>query len=458
MKIALAAALVTLPALVQAQEEVPPFHEYDPPSTLVVPEHPVTRAKYPFVDVHNHQFGMLDDDLGELLAAMDALNMAVMVNLSGRGFRRVTGADGTTRSGLEPPEHLKRMVEKARRDAPGRFVIFTNVDFSAIGEPGWTEGAVAELATDVASGAQGLKIYKSLGMGVVDTAGARVPVNDPRLDPIWAKCGELGVPVLIHTADPAPFWQAKDGANERLFELMERPGRYRGPEASPSWEELIAEQHDVFRKHPGTKFINAHLGWMGNDLGRLGRLLDELPNVYTEIGAVLAELGRQPRFAREFFVRWQDRVLFGKDSWAPAEYHVYFRVLETADEYFDYYRRRHAFWKVYGLDLPDEVLRKVYYENALALFPGIDRSFHRPPATEASAGIIRGWPREPVGTAIGSSPRWCSSPSWCRRSPSAGSATTAGSPPCSTASPSWWPPASSAGPSPPPSSGPGAGG
>lgn len=373
MRTALVALLLALPLAAQ-EADVPGFHEYDPPSTLVVPEHPLTRAKYPFVDAHNHQFGMLDEDLGELVAAMDALNMAVMVNLSGRGFRRVTAPDGSVRFGLREPEHLARLVEKARREAPGRFVIFTNVDFSTIGEPGWSERAVAELAADVAAGAQGLKIYKSLGMDVRDAAGQRVAVNDPRIDPVWAKCGELGIPVLIHSADPAPFWQPKDGENERLYELMERPDRYRDPAENPPWAEIIAEQHDVFRKHPGTKFINAHLGWLGNDLARLGRLFDELPNVYSEIGAVLAEIGRQPRHAREFFIRYQDRILFGKDSWVPEEYHVYFRVLETDDDYFDYYRRRHAFWKIYGLDLPDEVLRKVYYENALALIPGIDRS------------------------------------------------------------------------------------
>jgi predicted TIM-barrel fold metal-dependent hydrolase len=134
----------------------------------------------------------------------------------------------------------------------------------------------------------------------------------------------------------------------------------------------MGEQHNVFRKHPKTMFISAHLGWMGNDLARLGELLDELPNLTTEIGAVLAELGRQPRFARQWLIRYQDRVMFGKDSWAPEEYHVYFRALETADDYFDYYRRRHAFWKIYGLDLPDEVLRKLYYGNALRVLPGLD--------------------------------------------------------------------------------------
>ncbi len=351
-----------------------PFYEYDPPSTLRVPETRVIRARYPFIDVHNHQFAMADQDLAPVVAEMEELNMAVMVNLSGRGFRRVEMPDGSTRFALQEPEYLRRAVENGRSAAPGRFVVFTNIDFRGIDEPGWGERTAAAVEADVGNGAQGLKIYKSLGMDAVDAAGERIPVDDPRIDPVWAKCGELGIPVLIHSADPAQFWLPKDGQNERLFELIERPGRIRPPDSNPPWEQIIGEQHDVFRRHPGTTFINAHLGWMGNDLARLGQLLDELPNVYTEIGAVLAELGRQPRFARAWLVRYQDRVLFGKDAWAPEEYRVYFRALETADDYFDYYRRRHAFWKIYGLDLPDEVLRKIYYANALRIIPGIDKS------------------------------------------------------------------------------------
>ncbi|HVS03800.1 MAG TPA: amidohydrolase family protein, partial [Thermoanaerobaculia bacterium] len=369
------ALVVVAPALPAAEEPpLPSFMEYDPPSTLVVPEHPVPRAKYPFVDVHSHQPRMAEQDLAELVAAMDALHMAVMVNLSGRGFRRTELPDGTVQYGLHGPEQLAAAVANARSSAPGRFIVFTNVDFAGIGTPGWSEAAAAQLAADVAAGAAGLKIYKSLGMSVTDSEGRRVAADDPRLDPIWAKAGELGVPVLVHTADPAPFWQARDGDNERLYELIERPERYKGPDAEPSWEQLIVEQHAVFRRHADTVFINAHLGWFGNDLARLGALLDELPNVYTEIGAVLAELGRQPRFARDWLTRYQDRVLFGKDSWQPDEYPTYFRVLETADDYFPYYRRRHAFWRMYGLDLPDEVLRKIYFENALRIIPGIDRS------------------------------------------------------------------------------------
>jgi uncharacterized protein len=314
---------------VRSDLEVPPdavvpwFYEYDPPSTLVVAEHPTTRAKYPFVDVHNHQAGFAgysDAEWRELFAAMDAMNMGVMVNLSGRGFRRVEMPDGSARFGFGGTDTLAAGLAGAEAAAPGRLVAFTNLDTSELGNVGWAEEALAQLEADVEAGARGLKIYKSLGMGSVDAAGERIPVDDPRLDPIWAKCGDLGIPVLIHSADPAPFWQPRDGRNERLFELMERPGRYQGGGENPSFEQILAEQHHLFRKHPETKFIDAHLGWLGGDLARLGALLDELPNVYTEIGAVLAELGRQPRFAHEWLIKYQDRVMFGKDSWAPSEY------------------------------------------------------------------------------------------------------------------------------------------
>lgn len=349
------------------------FEEYEPRSMLVVPEHPLTRAKYPFVDVHNHQNDMAPAKLKELVADMDKLNMAVMVNLSGRGFRRVQKPDGTTTFGLDDSEQLKMAVENAKATAPGRFVVFTNIDFNGIGEPGWTEKAVKELEQDVKNGAGGLKIFKSLGLGIKDAGGKRVPVDDPRLDPIWAKCGELKIPVLIHSGDPAAFWLPQDENNERWLELKQFPDRYRhGKE--PSWEQVMNEQFNVFRKHPKTNFISAHMAWLGSDLARLGKLLDEIPNMYTEIGAIIYDPGRQPRFAREWFTKYQDRVLFGKDIWAPKEYYCYFRVLETADEYFDYYRKRHAFWKLYGLELPDNVLKKLYYQNALRILPGLDKS------------------------------------------------------------------------------------
>ena len=349
------------------------FMAYDPPSTLVVPKTEVTSAKYPFIDVHNHQFQLGgDQDIAELVAGMDSINLQVMVNLSGRGFVRTENEDGTVSFDINSSEYLESAIRRVGGHSPGRVVNFTNISFADWDAPDWTEETVAGLRRDVAAGAQGSKIYKSLGMMNSDAEGSLIPVNHRRLDGVWSACAELGVPVLIHTADPAHFWQEKDVNNERLYELIERPGRYRGPEFEPTFEQLTEQQHDVFRRHPETKFINAHLGWFGNDLGRMAALLDEMPNVYTEIGAVLAELGRQPRFAREFLVNYQDRVMFGKDSWNIDEYHAYFQVLETADDYIKYYRRRHAFWRMYGLDLPDEVLKKLYYKNALAVIPGID--------------------------------------------------------------------------------------
>jgi predicted TIM-barrel fold metal-dependent hydrolase len=331
--------------------------EYEPRSTLVVPEHKVTRAKFRFIDAHAHQRNVSPERVDSLIAAMDEMNMGVMVNLSG----------GTG-------ERLARTVEAMKGRYPGRFVVFANVDFENIDDPRWGQQAAAQLERDVENGAQGLKIFKNLGMTVNDTSGARIATDDPRFDPVWEKCAELGIPVLIHTGDPAPFWEPQDRFNERWFELKERPRRIRSSDQFPPWEQIMSEQWNVFREHPRTTFISAHLAWLGGDLGRLGRLFDELPNMYAEIGAVLAELGRQPRFAREWFIRYQDRVLFGKDAWEPSEYHVYFRTMETADEYFDYYRKRHAFWKIYGLDLPDEVLRKLYYGNALRIISGIDAS------------------------------------------------------------------------------------
>jgi predicted TIM-barrel fold metal-dependent hydrolase len=336
------------------------FEDYEPKSTLVVPEHPKTRAKYPFIDVHNHQDAdeMTPAQVDKLVADMDGLNMAVMNNLSG-GWG----------------ETLAKGVRNLKTRYPKRFTEFANVDFKRIDEPDFGVNAARQLEQDVkVGGAQGLKIFKNLGMFVTDKTGARVHTDDPRIDPVWDKCAELGIPVLIHTGEPSPFWSPWDRHNERWLELKQYPSRRRTDPRFASFEVTMEEQHNLFRKHPKTIFIAAHLDWLGNDLGRLGRLLDEMPNVYTEIGAVLHEIGRQPRAARAFFIKYQDRVLFGKDIWEPSEYHVYFRVLETQDEYFDYYRKRHAFWKMYGLDLPDEVLKKLYYKNALRIIPGIDKS------------------------------------------------------------------------------------
>ncbi len=342
------------------------FEEYEPKSTLVVPQHSLKRAKFPFIDVHNHQFDLdQKDKAAQLVKEMDVMNMGIMVNLSGRG-----GSSEEKSNSI-----LYGQIENTKKNFPNRFVVFTNVDFSTIGEAGWTEKAVTKLVDDVKKhGASGLKIYKSLGLNVRES-GKLIPVDDPRIDPIWAKCGELGIPVIIHTADPAPFWQPMNTFNERWLELKTHQGRKRDvSKGDYSWEQLIEQQHNVFKKHAKTTFINAHMGWYPNNLAKLDSLMDVFPNMYAEIGAVIAELGRQPRAAKKFFEKRQDRILFGKDSYVPDEYETYFRVLETEDEYFPYHKKYHAFWRMYGIGLSDEILKKVYYKNAMKIIPGIDKS------------------------------------------------------------------------------------
>lgn len=330
------------------------IEEYEPKSTLVVPARKVTRAKFPVIDVHNHQRARNADAAGAVVKEMDALNLRVMVNLSG-GYG----------------ERLQSTLAAFKGRHPDRFVVFANIDFSGIDDPDYGARAARQLEQDVRAGAQGLKIFKNFGMDLKDGQGRRIAVDDARFDPVFRKCAELGIPVLIHTGEPRALFDPMDRYNERWLELKLYPGRGRPPERYPRFDDLMAEQHRLFARHPRTTFINAHLGWYGNDLAKLGGLLDRFPNVYTEISAVVEELGRQPRFARQWFERYQDRVMFGKDTWRPAEYHTYFRILETADEYFDHDRKHHGLWKVYGLDLPDPVLKKLYYKNALRVIPGL---------------------------------------------------------------------------------------
>ena len=350
---------------VQYKNNIMSFEDYDPPSSLKVEGEIIKKAKFTFIDVHSHLWNMPLMDLNELVAEMDEINMGYIVNLSGSGFGPQAAKDA----------YFDKSTENIKENQPGRIGLFVNVDFNSIDLENHIENQVSIIRDAVAKGAIGLKVYKGLGLTNKDSKGNRVAVDDKRLGPIWEVCGELGIPVLIHSADPFQFWQDKDGQNERWFELKEKPNRYYGDSNFiPPFEDIIKEQHTIFERHKKTTFINAHLGWMGNDLKRLGEHLDRYPNVVTEFGAVIAELGRQPKTARQFFIDYQDRIMFGKDSYNKEEFYTYFRVLESDDEYFSYFRKRHAFWKMYGLNLPDEVLKKVYYENALKLFPSIDKS------------------------------------------------------------------------------------
>ena len=343
----------------------PSILDYRPKSTLVTPAHLVKTAKFPAIDYHGHPQDLLDSEEGvaHLVAWLDSLNVRMMVaadNMSGEGLKKAMA------------------VINASPKAKDRVRVLAGIDFRNVG-PGWAEKAIAQLEADVAAGAVGVgEVGKGFGLSIKKADGSRLKLDDPDLDPIWDACARLKLPVFIHTADPQEFFEPIDYTNERWLELSLFPGRRYPADKFPRFEEVMAERDNLFRKHPKTTFVAAHMGWHANDLGRLGKMLDAMPNVYTEVGAVLYDIGRQPRAAHDFFVKYQDRVLFGKDSFQPEEYPYYWRVFETRDDYFDYYRNYHAFWKLYGIDLPDAVLKKVYYQNALKITKGIPQS---------------GWPR-----------------------------------------------------------------
>ncbi|MBI4483044.1 MAG: amidohydrolase family protein [Acidobacteria bacterium] len=346
-----------------AQKEMIPggemtVREYDPRSTLVVPGREYPRAKYPFIDFHSHHRpNRPPEEIDQVVRDMDRINMAVAVNLSGGSGERIKA-------------HTANYVKRY----PTRFVLFASPDFSGIDEPDWGKKAAAQLEQDVRNGAQGLKLFKNFGLEVKYKDGSRLKVDDPILDPIWEACARLRIPAILHTGEPSEFFQPIDKHNERWQELIEHPDRARPPDKYPRFEELMAERDRLFLKHKNTTFVAAHMGWHANDLARLGKMLDQTPNLYVELAAVIYDFGRQPLTGHDWMVRYQDRVLMGKDIFAASEYPTYFRVLESRDEYFPYYRKYHAFWRMYGLSLPDEVLKKIYYKNALKLLPKIDAS------------------------------------------------------------------------------------
>ncbi|MSO45941.1 MAG: amidohydrolase [Acidobacteria bacterium] len=348
----------------QAPEFQPPsIVDYRPKSTLVVGEHPVPKAKFPVVDIHSHT-GPTPQSIDQLIREMDALNIRVLNNLSG-----------------DFGSALKQRVDFIRTTKyADRFTVFANgLDGFRDVEAGYGRKAAAQLEEDVRNGAIGFKIFKETGMDTLKKDGARLKIGDPELAPLWDTAARLNIPVIIHTGEPQEFFHQPDMHNERWLELALFGSRrqYLNPK-KVTFEQLVAERNDLFGTHPKTRFIAAHFGWHANDLGLAAKLLDEHPNVVLELAAILYDLGRQPRAAHDFFVKYQDRILFGKDTYAPTEYPYYWRVLETRDEYFDYYRDYHAFWNLYGMELPEVVLRKVYYQNALRVTPGLPRD---------------GWPR-----------------------------------------------------------------
>ena len=338
------------------QTPAPSILDYRPRSTLVTPEHAVPKAKFPAIDVHGHPGNVSTPDaINRVVAEMDRLNLGVMVVAENA-------------SGTRLAQTLQALAGSPHKD---RFRVMAGVDFRNVG-PGWAEKATSQLAADVKAGAVGVgEISKAFGLNITKPDGSRLKVDDPALDPLWEGFARLDVPVFIHTAEPQEFFQPLDYTNERWLELALFPSRRNNQPGQVTFEQLITERNNVFRKHPKTRFIAAHFGWHANDLARAAKMLDEFPNVSVECGAILYDLGRQPRAAHDFFVKYQDRIMFGKDSFQPEEYPYYWRVFETSDEYFDYYRDYHAFWKLYGMGLPDVVLKKLYGDNARRVIKGL---------------------------------------------------------------------------------------
>jgi predicted TIM-barrel fold metal-dependent hydrolase len=324
--------------------------DFAPRSVLEVPATRVARARFAAVDFHNHL-----DALGpsDVLRVMDACNVEQIVNITMR----------------EDVEEAAEVIERFRRAAPGRFHTVAWMDWRDLHEPGFFARAVGRLDRLARAGACGLKIWKDLGLRLRDSAGRLLRVDDERLAPLFERAADLGVFVMFHTADPEAFFRPVDRFNERYEELSAHPDwSFHGSEFTKA--ELLGQRNRVFARHPRTTFVGAHAAERPESLAEVARWLDEHPNFHIDISARTAELGRQPYTAREFFVRHADRILFGTDLVPEEEmYRLHFRFLETADEYFDYpsHASRQGRWQIYGLHLPDEVLRAVYRENALRL-------------------------------------------------------------------------------------------
>jgi len=375
------AAAVPEPAPVPAADAADLLlKDYQPKSMLHVPETPIPRARFPVIDIHTHLCGAARQERGvplseerthlapttELLEVMDHSDIQLLVN--------VTGGTGSG---------LRDSVQRYDRAHPGRFLSFTEPWWSRTAEPGYAQFQADELVRAKRDGARGLKLLKTLGLYLRDhvTSGRLIPVDDRRFDPMWDASAALNLPVAIHVSDPEAFYLPIDRFNERYEELHNHPDWSFCPPGFPSNAELMEARNRVFARHPGTQFITLHVGNNAEDLASVSEWMDKFPNMYVELGARIGELGRQPRTARRFFDRYQDRILFGTDAtphgnefpqqlFGNALYQIYYRFLETEDEYFDYAPAAvppQGRWRIYGLGLPDGILRKVYHDNAARL-------------------------------------------------------------------------------------------
>lgn len=354
--------------------------QYEPKSMLQVHESQVEQSKFPLIDFHTHISGSVKSEHGvelapereylgtpeELLAVMERKNIRAMVNLTG-------GYD----------KGLAEAVGKYDHAHPGRFYTFTEPSYSRFKEADYPKVQARAIEQAHRDGARGLKILKTLGLYLREgiTSGTLVKIDDSRFDPMWDACGQLNLPVAIHVSDPIAFFTPTDRFNERYEELNNHPDwSFHGGDF-PSNDELIAARNRVMQRHPKTQFVALHVGNFAENLQNVSENLDRFPNMFVDIAARIGELGRQPTTSRKFFEKYQDRILFGTDATPHGDefpqqvfndklYEIYFRFLETEDEYFDYAPAKippQGRWRIYGINLSDTILRKVYYENSARL-------------------------------------------------------------------------------------------
>jgi predicted TIM-barrel fold metal-dependent hydrolase len=346
--------------------------QFFPQPRIRVQENLLARAKFPVVDVHSHFRVRLRHEPQQLkafVALMDRQQIAVSVSLDGM-------------LGPTLDEHMQYLWTEYR----DRFAIFANIDWQGDGReddpaswacqrPDFAHSTVLALEDAVRRGVSGLKVFKQFGLGYRNPDGTLIAIDDSRFDPIWEACGRLRIPVIMHTADPSAFFEPITPQNERYEELSRHPDWHFPSDKFPSRIHLHQARNQLFKRHPQTTFIAAHLGNDGEDLAETAALLVEHPNVYVEIASRISELGRQPYSARDFLINYQDRILFGTDGpWPELRYQSYWRFLETRDEYFPYSEKQlppQGLWRIYGVHLPGEVLEKIYFSNASRIVPGV---------------------------------------------------------------------------------------
>jgi len=348
------------------------LRNFRPQSQLRVVRQPIEHAKFIAIDVHTHFHYRLRDSEQALEDYVDLMNRN----------RIAVGASLDGKLGPQLESHMRYLWSKYR----DRFVIYANIDWRGDGatndpstwacnQPGFARRTADQLAAAVGQGVSGLKIFKQFGLGYRNPDGSLIEVDDQRFDPIWQACGELGIPVIIHTADPAAFFEPIDETNERWEELSRHPDWSFYGDEFPSRQSLLEARNRVIARHSDTQFIGAHIANNPENLSEVGEWLDRYPNLWIEPASRIAELGRQPYTARDFLVKYADRILFGTDGPFPEmRVRIYWRFFETRDESFDYSEKvppPQGFWQIHGVGLPDEVLRKLYHENAMKLIPGV---------------------------------------------------------------------------------------